>query len=467
MMNIENMTVFTTALCNLNCKYCYICKDKKGGLQKIDELLEKDLKECKNIDVVLDYDNSIKDTLTSITLWGGEPFLHMERFTENMDQYFAAFPNLNNFNLSTNFTVDDQFEATTELLKGIDKYYHGSKTFTFDYQISIDGYTEMNDSGRGDGVTERFLRNFNKFLDLKYNTNKINLHLSTKPTLSQSTFEFLSTKEKCYKWFKFFNDEMFIPYVEHKPSWGLNLNIFNCATPVEWVKEDGIKYAAIVKNIIDAKEEIKQLPAWVGNQFTVYPLNNIVELFHHCQIKSYDEYKNIVKTQCGGSSCGVFTCGIVPISDGKFTMCHRGLFDSFVEYTNHVKNMESMHGLSQRYYKNDNVEDWTYTKEDLKCLQNTMNQYYCPHNINYIDLMYSIRDFAEAGIIDPKYANSEEIIPTLGAFLGLTYCVQDAYIMNGSWTTQSMLEVPLLYNGAMDEVMKELHSIMKEKGYML
>lgn len=39
--------------------------------------------------------------------------------------------------------------------------------------------------------------------------------------------------------------------------------------------------------------------------------------------------------------------------------------------------------------------------------------------------------------------------------------------MNGSWTTQSMLEIPLLYNGAMDEIMKMLNKIMKEKGYVL
>lgn len=37
--------------------------------------------------------------------------------------------------------------------------------------------------------------------------------------------------------------------------------------------------------------------------------------------------------------------------------------------------------------------------------------------------MYSIRDYAEAGLIDKKYTSSKEIIPTLGAFLGLTYCV--------------------------------------------
>ena len=32
-----NITLFTTALCNLNCGYCYICKDATGCLKQIDD----------------------------------------------------------------------------------------------------------------------------------------------------------------------------------------------------------------------------------------------------------------------------------------------------------------------------------------------------------------------------------------------------------------------------------------------
>ena len=37
MSDITHATLFTTALCNLNCAYCYICKDKDGNLKQIDD----------------------------------------------------------------------------------------------------------------------------------------------------------------------------------------------------------------------------------------------------------------------------------------------------------------------------------------------------------------------------------------------------------------------------------------------
>ena len=43
-MNFKHCTLFTTALCNLNCSYCYICKDSEGGLHQIDKDIENDFK---------------------------------------------------------------------------------------------------------------------------------------------------------------------------------------------------------------------------------------------------------------------------------------------------------------------------------------------------------------------------------------------------------------------------------------
>jgi hypothetical protein len=41
-------------------------------------------------------------------------------------------------------------------------------------------------------------------------------------------------------------------------------------------------------------------------------------------------------------------------------------------------------------------------------------------------------------------------------------CLQDNYIMNGSWTTRNCLEIPLFYNGAMDIVVSELDRVARE-----
>ena len=72
-----NITLFTTALCNLNCGYCYICKDATGCLKQIDDDLAKDFENGSQIKQVYDVDPEADKHIKHITLWGGEPFLHI------------------------------------------------------------------------------------------------------------------------------------------------------------------------------------------------------------------------------------------------------------------------------------------------------------------------------------------------------------------------------------------------------
>ena len=205
MSQISHITLFTTALCNLNCNYCYICKDVEGGLEQIDNDLANDFKNHNQIKQILDYNSDLANTVEGITLWGGEPFLHIDRFLDNIEIYFQTFKNLNKIDTSTNFTLPNQVSKIEKILDSINKYYNGDKKFIFDLQISIDGYEEMNDFGRGKGVTERFLNNFYDLLQLKYNHEKIIITCHTKPTLSKETFHFLQGRENIIKWYQFFD----------------------------------------------------------------------------------------------------------------------------------------------------------------------------------------------------------------------------------------------------------------------
>lgn len=57
------LTVFTTALCNLNCSYCYICKDKNGGLKQIDEDIKKMFENGDYITSTLDINPNSKNSI--------------------------------------------------------------------------------------------------------------------------------------------------------------------------------------------------------------------------------------------------------------------------------------------------------------------------------------------------------------------------------------------------------------------
>lgn len=450
-MGMEACTVFTTALCNLNCSYCYICKDQNGGLAQIDKDLEQGFKERQYIKSILAFGENTQNTLHTISLWGGEPFLHVERFTEQIGDWFDAFPNLEHFTTSTNFTVPGEIEKIKTLLDAITKL-GPKKRYSFELQVSIDGYPEMNDFGRGKGVTEKFLKHWRELLEMQYDKNKIAFSVVTKPTLSKSTFKFLDTKEKCEKWFRFFSDEMYKPYVEKGSPFPFSLALFNCATPTEWTKEDGKQFAEIAKNIASLNQE--DYPGWEHYYSLLWMAN--------CLIGSELNGEKISELRCGGT-CGAFVASIVPIPNGKYSVCHRGLFDNYVDYCNNTNNKEYMNGLSKSFFAPKDRNKWLLSLDEFKQMHHTMcKMNTCENAILFTDYLVAIREYAKAGIIESKYTDIDKIKPTIRFFMSNSYCMQDGFVQNGSWTTPPTYEIPLMYNGAMDVAVAEAKKYMQK-----
>jgi hypothetical protein len=77
-----------------------------------------------------------------------------------------------------------------------------------------------------------------------------------------------------------------------------------------------------------------------------------------------------------------------------------------------------------------------------------------------------VKLYAKAGIIDQKYLDDKYLIPSLGCFLNLSSCIQDNFLMNGSWVTHTYLEIPLFYNGVMDIALQEFNNEIKKRGLL-
>lgn len=395
----------------------------------------------------------------------------MERFTDHIEDWFKAFPNLDSIDTSTNFTVPKEPEIIEELLHGIEKNYkkYKDKPFDFCLQLSIDGDEELNDAGRGKGTTQKFLNNFKDLCKIQYNPEIVHLRVHTKPTWSRNLFHYLDTEEKCFNWYKFFSEKMYDVSKSANSLWPFMPGLANIAGPTEHNKEDGIAYANIIQNIFNIEDEVqKQFPVWSEEPTIVQPASFMLRELQECPCGSVQEQgERFAAPRCGGH-CGVFTNCIVPIPHGKYTMCHRGLFDSYLEYCNNVSARNEMHDLSEKYFKSsDNAKFWIYDKQDFKTLHDTMSQFYLANQIQYTDLITFIREYAIAGLIDEKYKDIRNIEPTLSMQMGNSYCVQDAFIFSGSWVTMSGLDIPLLYNGVADIVLKEIEKVMRKEGMLL
>lgn len=467
-----SLTLFTTALCNLNCNYCYICKDVNGNLKKIDDDIEEMFENNQFIKQILDVDPNIENTLESISLWGGEPFLGIYRFLDHIEEFFQIFKNLNFIDVSTNLCLPDHPQRIQDLVSAVEKCYlkysKKDKPFSMSIQISIDGYEEMNDFGRGINTTKKICENWLKILDtLSFDDNNIKIKFFTKPTFSKNSWHFVDTPEKAYKWCHFFNENLWKPWNEKSPNYEYASSIWNNALPTEYIQNDGIEYSKVSQSFYDATEEVmstlpsyRHVPSILAESFLA------IEWLRNNKYNMQEFEKCMTCKNCGGS-CGVFAFGIVPIPHNLFTMCHRGLFDAYTDYSNNFFQYDNFHDLAKNWSKID-TKSWVLNKEGILQMRKTMskiNEY--RHQIWNTDCIQQIKYYAQAGLIDPKYEIQSNIIPTLGVFLLNSQCIQDGFMFGGTWTTHSPLEIPLYYNGTMDVVMKDIDRALKREGAKL
>ena len=136
MKKIASITFISSAMCNLNCSFCYLNKNiAYSSFNTLVLQAWKDKTYIKNVCTSLDKLNIDKTSINTISLWGGETLLSITDVTNNLKEIYQSFPNITNWMVSTNWTsnVYDIFD----FLKAIDKY---SKYPTeFSLQLSIDG----------------------------------------------------------------------------------------------------------------------------------------------------------------------------------------------------------------------------------------------------------------------------------------------------------------------------------------
>lgn len=464
------LTVFTTALCNLNCSYCYICKDKNGGLKQIDDDIKAMFDNGEYITQTLDLDPNCKNSINQISLWGGEPFLGIYRFIDHLDEFFTAFPNINCIDVSSNWALPDHVKRIQDFINAIDKNYHllnmpPDQRFHVMIQISIDGPEEMTDFGRGKGTTQKIYQNWKKLLDsLEFNENRFQVSIFTKATFSRSSWQFVNTPEKAYNWCKSMEDNLYIPWRQSNSKVEYTHSLWNNAQPTEWTSEDGKEYAKVTKAFFEASDRIcedmegfRDVPSLIP-EATLSVQKTILE--NKCNFNNF--LQNLKCKKCGGG-CGVFSYNLVPIPHGKFTMCHRGLFDAYTDYFNNLSRQEHLNDLA-KLWSTLNPKYWIFDKKSILQIQNTINKMYeYEHQIFFTDLAQQIKCYADSGVIDPKYSDMNNILPTLGYFLSEAQCIQDNFMFGGSWVTKSPLEIPLMYNGTMDIVLEEIHKQIQER----
>lgn len=442
----SGITLYTTALCNLNCTYCYICKDNTNALKEIDNDIKEDWETGNYIKRLKeDFPPTYLKTIKRIDLWGGETLIGMDRFTNSFLDFCKVLPNFQNISFSTNLVVPNTIEILQRLLNKISE--KPDRVFYIDLQISIDGPEEINDKNRGKGVCKKVLENYNKLLELNIPEN-VDIYICTKPTLSNDTFDYFLNKENCKNFYLFFNDNFYIPFRKNKITKIKEVfcGIPNYAEPYNYSVEDGVTLAVIFKNFQEVEKE-NDIPAFRNRSLVPYVSRN-----YNPNINIFAPYEY----SCGGG-CGKLVHDITMITKNKYSVCHRSIFDAYIDYSNTKKNNNGM--TYDEYLLQSRA---AMTKEDFfKARKALIKSYLYPSKWTTVDIDSMILLSAKAGLILPKYLKKKNRIPVVNFMSGVSPCLDSNYRLQGSFFVQPCWWIRLLLNGAFDIMLEEIQKLQE------
>lgn len=443
----DMLVLYTTAVCNLNCSYCYI--DKNPALKKIDDMLDESFKG----DYYFDFTKEIfpdPNQLRQVQIWGGEPTLRLDRCFYTIDKLIQHYPNLDTFMFSTNFVGEYWFDMVSGFLDILKKYE--PRHFDFVLQLSIDGPPRINDCGRGVGVTEKFLKNYKELVKRvkaqDWVPKNVLIKSHFKPTLSTVTIPMLQTKESVIEYYRFLDTcaDAIIFYTYE--NFDYSPCIPNVATPSPHTKQDGIMFANLCKLCREIEKE---------------------HLFkHYEEITPFWNSRNAMEVEqkhlcpnftegCNTCGIGIRTVGLLP--DKKISLCHNGFVDLVGDYKKRcIENEQlSKHSIdSELFNRNNDVRDTNCNLEEFQeyqklagMFENQNASFQMANMVNMIILL------AEQNMIDKKYKNMKEAIEAARFLQTMPYCVRDSLGTTGSMILSPMGSAKLLLNGAKEYILNE------------
>lgn len=431
----RNTAVFyTCGTCNLNCRYCNI--NKHPILSIIDKELEESFKGDYYFKRVKEYFPR-KDMLTDFETWGGEPFLHMDRFYPVLKQLIEYYPYLKSGFSSTNFSYDTWIEQFFGLMDCFALYPY--RNFDYHLQLSVDGPEYLNDSNRGIGTTKKCLANFNKLVELLKNnrlSDNITLNITIKGTLDNEDIKLLNDKEKIIEYYQFLEDNFIDPISKlNKNNVNIFYNVPNTAVPSPVTVEDGRIFASFVKKCKEIEKENKYFKYY--QRITPYGTG----VCQNCLTYKYPYH-----------TCGTGHTSVGFLPNDMISTCNEGFTQIVEEYQKlaNERNTNNNTIVFGKYIDENKVSlclnDDKYAEHEYK-----MSLYNKDGATARLATSVSlIIALALAGQVEKCFINEKNALK--GAIFiqsRTSYCIKDNYNRTGSYTLPTVGIYKLLLNGAM------------------
>lgn len=439
----HSVTIYSTSLCNLNCSYCFISKNK--ALIELDKYFEEASRGNYYIDLINEYIDDVND-VESLEIWGGEPTLHLERANNLIRQLCEKSRNFKYIFFSSNYCSENFFDSFSNFVEFLGTI--SDRDFILTSQISIDGPECITDKYRGIGVTKKVIENFDKVLSINI-PNNVKIKFSCKPTLSLETAKMLLDKNFIIDYFKFFEDNFLSKINDCNNDKFIHMNppVPNLACPDEYTTEDGKLFANIEKSLYEVELE--------NREDKIFKYYKIIRMFKR-KYKKIPEKGYIFRGGFCGS--GRFMIGLLPF--GKACGCHRDFTDFLENYRK-----EAQKDKYQKIIRTDNINPNSLNskvlifnnKYDAIRHEKRMSSFYDnPTTTMITSSMAMIKVLAMTNQIDSKYLDEEECRKAAYKLMHTSaVCIENNISLNGNCSVIPISDYRLFLNGALDYIDKE------------
>lgn len=442
----QDLTIMSYGMCNLNCVYCTI--DKNKYMKQVDEELKKSFEEYETqyVPRILKWFPD-KNSLQSLQTWGGEPLWDIERIFPLLDWIIKNYPNYYQFFSSTNFSYPTWSTRVMNLINFFGNYKN--REFIIMIQLSMDGPEYINDANRGKGVTKRCVKYLKELVD-KINKQgipeNIKLHFSGKPTLSTNNIEKdLTSKEKVIEYYQDLEKNCYsiLHDIEDQQNISFSYAVPNVAVPAPDTSYTGKCFANVCRWCRELEENSKEHFKYFE---TLCPFSN----------DYYKTEKDLNKLNQFRMGCGTGVHSIMMMPNGYYITCHSAFGDivddykklayNSEKYENKVVNLaDYMGSYDSSFVKNE--EEYEKFSNHMVCALDSRSTAYGEFS------KVVIQTLASSGQIEEKYKDELEAINALAKIRKLVFsCTYNNQILNNSFLVPNTDQYRLFLNGALDYI---------------
>ena len=458
-VGFKAVNIYFSAVCNLNCRYCFQPKIHEIGKSVNDKIIEW-ISSGKMEDDILKY---YGPEIESICLWGGEPSINLPYLEKRLLSIFDGFPKLTEIQYSTNISTRKLADNTISFINKVTSLNREkSRKVIIDLQFSIDGPSELNDYNRIGSRADDIMENITHVLKNISSESRVHTHM--KGTQSSDNLKWLSQGNNLLKYYIYFDEwESEWERLFDKRIVPVHGSFITLVYPGNYTQQDGFIFKEITEK--QNSPEFQKGYAWKSsalvfdNQIT----SRIKDSFRQLRRGYYRDYKGELLSHCScsaGRSCAGLTY------DSKFHLCHGTYMFSedvlkFIEDHNLVSEFEEKQGFSFRSYKNTVDGNIVASFDDdlrvsrILYRMNEFNNNLIPR-IQYLEIMIS--SLAAAGQISNCY-NKKKWRDLAISFLlfGGNSCPVDSIWEFGSPYIRSTSQAKLVFNGMFEYYMSTFY----------